>query len=264
VRGPYVTSRRVTELRASLSDEAWAVLHDVATMRLAQATDLQALRSLEGPVGARHFRRLLARLSGEGVLARLDRRIGGASSGSAGWVYGLGLAGRRLLDDGVGRPRPPWTPRAAWLNHALAVSRLYVRLRELEASGHLKLERFDAEPRCWRSFIGQYGARATLKPDVCVVTVQADDELHWFVEVDCGTESPATLARKLDTYRQYWQTGLEQHRSGVFPRVLWLVPEERRQALLIEVAGRQPADAWKLHQITTYDRFNQVVVEEPP
>jgi hypothetical protein len=73
------------------------------------------------------------------------------------------------------------------------------------------------------------------------------------VEIDRDTEPTTTLARKCDTYRRYWQSGTEQARSGVFPRVLFLVPDEPRYAALVEVFGRQPAEAWPLFVVALAD-----------
>ena len=74
-------------------------------------------------------------------------------------------------------------------------------------------------------------------------------EDRWFVEVDRGSEAQATLARKCDLYRQYWQSGVEQARTGAFPRVLWLVPDQQRRAALVDIIGRQPGEAWTLFAI---------------
>jgi hypothetical protein len=71
--------------------------------------------------------------------------------------------------------------------------------------------------------------------------------------VDRGTEATTTIARKCELYRRYWQTGTEQARTGVFPRVLWLAPDERRQEQLVEVCGRQPAEAWRLFSVARFD-----------
>src|ERR1700730_17490766 len=101
MRSAYVTAARLAELRQTLTQEEWAVLHHVASMRLAVARDLQALRALDGPLSVRSFRRLLLRLTDLGVIARLaDRSVGGRAAGSAGFVYIVGPAGTRLLAPG--------------------------------------------------------------------------------------------------------------------------------------------------------------------
>ena len=70
MRGPYVTARAVEQLRSDLIPEEWAVLNDVATMRLAVATDLQRLRGKTTRTEVRTFRRLLARLTASEAQAR--------------------------------------------------------------------------------------------------------------------------------------------------------------------------------------------------
>lgn len=262
---PYVTQESMAELRSTISATERAILADVAAMRLALATDLQALQGLRQPVEARQFRRTLQRLHERHVLFRLERVVGGRRAGSAGFVYGVGIAGQRLLaSDGDGPARRPWTPRPSWLRHALAVSHLYVLLRGLEADKALQLVRFEAEPMCWRSFSGPHGGVSTLKPDVFVRCDVGDFTDRYFIEVDCGTESPATLARKLDVYRHYWHTGREQQQGGVFPQVVWLVPTEARLDVMRRTVERQPADAQSLHRVAAYDDVQTLLTEEPP
>lgn len=263
MRSAYVTASRIAELRRILTPEEWAILRDTATMRLAPAGDLQTLRSGVDPVNVRSFRRTLARLAEQGVLARLDRTVGGRRAGSSGYVYGVGPAGQRLLNP-HGPSRRPWAPRPSWLQHALAVSHLYVTLRELENGGQLKLLTFDAEPRCYRSFPSNFGTSEVLKPDVFVVTGHRGYELVRFIEVDCGTESPSTIARKLNVYWRYYQSGLEQQRAELFPEVLWLVPSERRRGVLVDVASHRPPEAWQLHRVARYDQARVVFTDERP
>jgi hypothetical protein len=78
-------------------------------------------------------------------------------------------------------------------------------------------------------------------------------EDRWWIEVDRGTESGTAVARKCDFYRRYWQAGIEQARTGVFPKVLWLVPDEPRHAAVVDVIGRQPAEAWPLFAVALFE-----------
>ena len=73
--------------------------------------------------------------------------------------------------------------------------------------------------------------------------------MSFFVEVDLGTHARPALARKFDVYRRYYASGREQRQRDIFPRVLWLTSTERRRAELVDVAGRQPADCWRLFQV---------------
>ncbi len=259
----YVTTASVMELRCRLLAQDWAVLYDVGQMRLASALDLQGLAALRGDLQVRQFRRRLQHLFELGVLARLERRVGGPSSGSSGWVYGLGLAGQRLLDPAGGSSvRKPWTPRPSWLTHALASSHLYVVLKTADHAGALHLLDYQPEPLCWRTFDDQDGS-TTLKPDGFVRFEVGEDIASVFIEVDCATESPATLGRKLDVYRRHWLRDAEQTEHGVYPEVLWLVPTDARRVVVERVVGRQPADAQALHRVARYDDALGVFIEPP-
>jgi hypothetical protein len=129
---------------------------------------------------------------------------------------------------------------------------LYVGLVEASRDGSFELLEFQAEPTAWRRFSGRGGGVATLKPDAFVRIGLGEFMDSWFVEVDRGSESQTTIATKLDAYRAYWSSGREQSHRGVFPRVLWLAPHERRLQLLVDTCSRQPAETWQLHQVTLY------------
>jgi hypothetical protein len=130
---------------------------------------------------------------------------------------------------------------------------LYVRLELAGHAGQLQLNHFTTEPACWRYFFAPGGGRLVLKPDALVRIQLGRYTDHWWIEADRSTESRTTLARKCQIYRRYWQAGTEQARTGVFPMVLWLVPDERRLAVLVDVIGRQPADAWPLFSVALFD-----------
>jgi hypothetical protein len=248
LRGLYVTARRLVELERSLSDRDREVLTTLARVRVATARQLYQLQ-FEG-VTRRQARAALASLAGRRLITRLPRVVGGVRAGSTGYVYTLDLAGIRLMHPDHARPQRPWSVGHAFLDHSLAITDLYVRLVEEHRTGRLTLADFVTEPGCWRRFHGAGGARVVLKPDAAVRLLVGRFEDRWFIEVDRGTESRTALARKCDLYRQYWQTGGEQARAnGIFPKVLWLVPDERRQAALVDVIGRQPAYAWPLFAV---------------
>src|SRR5262249_53911462 len=157
-----------------------------------------------------------------------DRRVGGVRSGSEGFVYRTDVIGQRLLrPESDRRRRTPWTPQPRFLAHALAVSELYVQLDESEAPW--KLLRFDAEPRCWRQFVGVGGRPQVLKPDAFLAGTDQTYDDHYFVEIDRSTESLPRIVEKAREYVSYWESGREQVRDGVFPLVLWIAPTERRR-----------------------------------
>jgi hypothetical protein len=177
-----------------------------------------------------------------GVLARLERTVGGQRAGSAGFVYRLGSAGQRLMaNEHGGAIQRPWTPRPAWLRHALAASHLYVVLRLAEAEQRLRLLDYQPEPLAWRRFQAVGGQAVTLKPDGFARYELPDALVSSFLEVDCAIDS-----------------------SGVFPETLWLVPDQRRRAVLQRVIDQHPAEARRLFRVGCYDQARQLFTEPPP
>lgn len=267
---PRLTAGRLAALVEHLSERDLSIVITLARVRMASARQLERLH-FDGPnpvTAARRCRRTLERLVSVGLLARLERRIGGERAGSAGFVYALGLAGQRLAGGvgpaGRGRVRRVWTPSFPFLAHLLAVTELYVQLVEADRAGRLELLDFATEPHCWRRFTGAGGEVVTLKPDAIVRTALGRYEDSRFVEVDRGSESPATLARKLDVYRAYWSSGREQAAHDVFPGVLVLVPDDRRLQVVVDVAARQPAQAWPLFQVARFDQAMEVFAGGQP
>ncbi len=263
-----VTEARVAQLERLLSPREVALVETLDRLRLASTKQLERLHFAAGTelANARQARRTLARLVELRVLSRLDRRVGGAQPGSSDYPYALDVAGQRLASAcgpaGGTRIRRPWTPGVSFLRHALAVSELYVRLVEAERAGHLDLLAFDAEPLCWRTFSGLGGARVVLKPDAFVRVGVGSYEHFFFIEVDRATQSGPSVGRKLATYRRYWQSGREQARFGLFPKVLVLVPSEARKEGLVDVAASQPADACELFEIACYDDALAALTEQ--
>lgn len=256
--GGRISGRKLAEVAAALTPTERAVIRSLQRVRLASGAQLVRLHFAARPHAAVQARRLLARMVERRLLCALGRRIGGVRAGSSGFVYALDILGQRLAER-PGSPRRPWNPALAFLAHALAVTDLYVGLVEAQRRRHIELLDFAAEPGCWRSFSSLAGAPLVLKPDAFVRVGVTDYEDRWFVEVDRGTEAPITLARKGDLYRHYWQRGVEQERHGVFPRVLFVVPDEQRKTVVVDVLARQPADAWQLFQVVTEDAALRVL-----
>jgi hypothetical protein len=248
-----VTTKQLVRLRKVLTERDWQIIATLGRVRVATGNQLERLHFAD--VTQRRAKQRLSALVGCRVLGRLPRVIGGVRAGSRGHVYALDAAGQRLAAlHGGGRPRRPRPVGAPYLDHSLAVTEIYTQLVLAERAGKLRLERFHGEPKAWRTFYGAGGVRVTLKPDANVVLQIDDYEDHWFLEVDRGTESAATIARKAVVYERYWRSGAEQAaNSGLFPRVLWLVPDRARMGALTAVVERQPTDARSLFAVAIVD-----------
>ncbi len=227
--------RQLVRLRSTLSDRDLAVLGSVGALHFVTTRQIERLyfhRPDTTPLAAaRAARRSLARFFDLHLLDRLERRIGGVRAGSASFVWRLAPAGVRLLGDGTRRRSRE--PSLVHLAHVLDVADLVVRLHELvRHDAAVELLSVETEPACWRPLVGHHGARVMLKPDLRLTVGVDEHELHWFVELDRGTEYRVALTRKLHAYLAAWRDGGEQARAGVFPRVLWVVPDEERAEVI--------------------------------
>lgn len=238
----------VGRMREILSEREMGVLGSIADFRYLAARQIESLHfsgHASALTGARTCRRVLERLTKATLIFRLERRIGGLRAGSASFVYGLAPLGCRVLfDDDVARPRRR-EPSARFLDHTLAVAQFAVDLYDLARSSGFDILSLETEPSCWRTFTKGLGASETLKPDLLITLAIEEYEQHWFVEVDCASASTQAVLRKCRTYHDYWLSGLEQNRTGIFPRVLWVVPSRKREAQLkfaIESAARLNQD----------------------
>jgi hypothetical protein len=257
--------RTWSDLVDELSDRDLAILATLRAHRIASTAQLRRLHFVEpfaSPAAAtRSTQRVLLRLEGHGLIARLTRRIGGVRKGSASIAWHLAAAGERLLarTEG-GKPRKWVEPSTAFAAHSLAVTELAVRLREAVRAGDLESASIEAEPKNWRSFLGQHGRREILKPDLTAVTVTGEFEDHWYLERDMGTEHPPVVARKALVYERYAATGEHQAAHGVLPVVLWVVPSQSRAVALERALRRTPRLTPGSHRVTTLDGFLPTVL----
>jgi hypothetical protein len=221
----------------------------VRRFRVMSGAQLQRLFWPDGSpqTRARLARHGLSRLCELGVLAPLARRVGGVRAGSSGRCFALGTAGQRLTAHETYRQaRAPYTPGERYLAHTLAVAELYVELVEAERWALTQVHAFDSEPACWRPYLGPWGARRTLKPDASCKVGAGEWAYSWLVERDMATESSVTIERKARRHLDYHRSGAELRARGVAPRVIWIVPDERRAEIISGVLERLGGDAPRL------------------
>lgn len=257
---PRTTPARLAQLEVGLTDRQRELLESVAKLRLLSTIQLQRLHFTSGtPLSAaRSCRRNLADLAKQGLLARLDRQIGGVRAGSSGYLWSLGSAGQHLLERrgpaGGTQRRHPWTPALPFLAHRLAISELYVELVEGSRAGRGELLRFDSEPDSWRHFTGPGGGAMVLRPDAFGVIALGNFEDSWLIEADLGTESPMALQRKCRNYITYWRSGREQASREVFPLVVFVVPHADRATVVLRVlSGLTDAERRLFRTVTRAD-----------
>lgn len=260
----YLTPDRLHQTNRSMSDLDWQLLRFVHDGRFASGAQLiRAFWQTEDATSnpARRGRRALKRLTGWRILATLPRRVSGMR-GQAGLVYYTGRAGVRLLATrGITGPRVE-VPGTLHLAHTLATTELALRLREADRDGTLELIEVQQEPACWRSYPVLFGSERTLKPDLFVRIGAGESEDRWLIEVDLGSESARTIARKATVYGEHYRSGAEQHEHGVYPRVVWLVPDDVRAEQVEGVLARQPAETRRLFTVCRFDDAVNLVAAE--
>lgn len=238
MNGTRVGAVELRTLEHRLSPRDLAVLRSLDEHRYLLTSHLQRLHfaaHLSPSAGIRACVRTLDRLRHLRLVTRLARQIGGRDSGSRGFVWTLEEVGYRLLRREADEPttrRRRFEPTVLFLEHTLAVAEARVQFEEAARAGTVELLGVQTEPGCWRDYVGPHGQPATLKPDLALVTATGDYEDHWFLEVDRGTESIRTVLVKCAQYEAYRRSGREQAEHGVYPLLVWSVPDARRRARL--------------------------------
>lgn len=255
----------ITSLLQRLSDRDIAILESVRAHRLLSTELIRRLHFGEGhatlTAAAGATMRVLTRLEHHHLIARLERRIGGVRKGSAGITWQLGATGDTLLRTmhGEKHRRRYQEPSPAFVAHSLATAELAVRLRELDRASTLELISLDTEPSCWKPFVGPHGGAEWLKPDLHVITANEDYEDHWWLEADLASEHPPVVIRKAKVYQRYAATGAYQNRHGLFPAVVWVVPDTARQGALRAALAVDRAIQPELFQVITTDQFTNLI-----
>jgi hypothetical protein len=242
-----------------LSGRAQAILEDLLRVRLLTGRQLERLHfhnlSTDNARGSAR-RRSLGRLVAAQLVTTLPRRVGGERAGSRGLVYQLTARARRLLATSESRIRQPWPIGWPFVQHTLDVAELYVRLREQDRAGRLRLLHFEAEPASWYRSGNQ-----VLKPDAFAVLETSRWEEHYWLEVDRATESLPALRRKLAHYVEAASAPRSAGPLGVTPRVLVTVPTVARRAALQQLLAGLPEPASQLIRV---ELFEGAFLTEPP
>ncbi|HEV7494999.1 replication-relaxation family protein [Baekduia sp.] len=258
-----ISRQRLDRIDRDLLDLDRDVLLFVQSLRLVSGNQLRRRFWPEDESAARAARRALSRLVAWRVLDRTDGRRGGVRAGSEGFVYVVGAAGHRLLSRIGFDGKRAGVPGERYVAHALAISEAVVLLHEAQATGALDLIEVQTEPTCWRPFLGLMGAPVVLKPDLFLrLGAGRVDEDRWFVEIDRATEAVGTIAAKLKRYRQHYRSGEEQRREGVYPRVIWAVPDVRRAGVLSSAIDRLDGETKRIHVVTTHEALVPLLTSE--
>jgi hypothetical protein len=261
-----ITNASLAALADQLSERDRAILADLERTRVLTGAQLQRLHfaPINQDSRARDRRRVLQRLTDLGLVSTLDRRIGGIRAGSAGHVYTLAPVGRRLqaLQRGqqlIGRLRHPRTPGAPFLNHALAISDIYVTLIETSRHHDFHVSTFQGEPACWHptGHNNQY-----LHPDAYLVLATSAHQDCWWLEVDQATESLPRIKRKCSSYLDFLVHG-GVGPDAVPPRILFSAPDPQRvQAIKNTITKLTTTETEHLISVTTHEDADKFLITE--
>lgn len=274
-----ISKRRLYQYRQTMTRRDQAVLRSIQICHYLKTDQVQRLHFGDAATPSAALRaatRTLTKLCSFGLVQPLQRRIGGVRAGSTSYVWTLKTAGVELLHLGKENPainpRKPaikyrkriYEPTHIFLKHTLAIAEVFVRLKTMEKIQLLKAE---FEPSCWRGYTNAFGVDITLKPDLYAVTTSdaSDDsdtcrfEDHWFLEVDLDTEAPTRIIQKCDRYGRYYLTGNEQRQSGVFPRVVWIVPDEKRKQTIIQHVSRNLSEYTDLFAVINFQELDALI-----
>jgi hypothetical protein len=257
MNGRRTGSKGLRLLDNDLSGRDRAIIGQVAELRLMSTRQIEAVHfNIENHRSAlsasRTGRRVLAGLTSDRLLIRLDRRVGGIRAGSSGFIYGLGPVGHRVM--ALDTPRPRFRePTPTFVEHTLAIAQVVVDLTIAARNDVLEILSMQSEPRCWRQWSG-LGGRMFLRPDLYISLGVGELEYRWFVEVDCGSEHLPALIRKCHLYGAYYQSGKEQTQGDVFPRVCWLMPDAQRTRRLTQAISEDPQLDGRLFVVCTNEQ----------
>ena len=246
-----ISQKRLQTLARQIAEREKVVLYSVKQCRFLTTGQVQRLHFTDSPTKSACIRatnRMLSRLRDNGLLLCLPRRRGGIRAGSSAAIWKLTAAGHKFLSlnaTGVCSRHRNYKITTAFLEHTLAIAELFVRLK---TDKDIICKTVQFEPDCWRE---------KLKPDLYAVTISGEYEDHWFFEIDRDTEAPVRIIEKCRRYAEHYRSGAEQKSSGVFPLVVWLVPDEKRKTALERHITNEMGGFSQLFNVKVFDeRFS--------
>lgn len=257
---------QVQKLGNELSERDWEVIRFIKRHRFATTNQIRRCffnAHATQSAATRACVRVLDRLLTKRLVTRLERRVGGVRHGSAAFVWCLDVVGDRLTSVKGSPRRRVQEPSYPFLAHTLAVAETHVQIWEAAHGGAFHLRDVEVETEAWREYVAMGGVKTILKPDLRVAIGSKSFDDHWYLEVDRGTESLPVLLRKSLAYDAYRRTGRAQAEHGVFPRVLWLLPDTGRVERLREAIDAESRLLDRLFVCITRDALMPTLANPP-
>lgn len=258
--------KELQRIAAGLSERDWSIIRFIDQHRYATTTQLRRrffTQHASQTASTRACVRVLGRLFTHRILTRLERRIGGVRHGSSAFIWCLDVVGDRITRSKGTPRRRVYEPSFPFLDHTLAVTETHVQLYEAESDGVFRVNDVQVETEAWRDFVTSSGAKSVLKPDLKVTIGSDEYDDHWYLEIDRGTESLPVLMRKSRAYEDYRRTGRGQAEHGVFPRLLWVLPDRGRVERLRAAIDHDPDLPSKMFTCITGDELIRTLSGPP-
>ena len=261
-----ISKRQLLEMNGNFSGRDKNILYTIQRCRYITSGQLQRLFFTDAATSAAALRavnRNLEKLKDLGLIEALPRRMGGTRGGSGAHIWHLRPPGEHLLrlTGSVAKLSRSFTPSIQFLTHTLATTECFVRLHEISRGDGLELKTISLEPECWRMY-NHAGKLVSIKPDIFAVTTYGGYQDSWFIELDLDTEAPVRIIDKCHRYHQYYRSGLEQKQHDVFPLVIWIVPDKKREES-IKKHLRDEFSAWpNLFEVIVLDELENLLRQD--
>mgnify|MGYP000852081848 CR=1 FL=1 len=262
-RSPTLTAARFSSLvPAPIHPMQARLLALVAAHRFATTTQLARLTTLEYASSAsalRQTQRHLASLAQQRLLTSLERRVGGWQGGSAVTIWAATTRGHRLVaaeGEEVPRRQRPREVSTTFLDHLLAITEVRTSIEEAVRQEADTEAMVALEPDCWRTRLSPSGQPQVLRPDLAVTVTSPSYEDRYLIEVDRATENPG---RVIATCWRYQEHQAQARDDGVFPLVVWLVPNDRRRHRLERAIAHSTGLLRDLFRVVRLDQLPTLI-----
>ena len=249
-----------------MTNQHLEILQFLADARLATSSQLARLFFAESPTHRSQIRRsnlATKQLKEAGLIYHQPRKIGGWTKGSSSYIWSLTYKGWKKLKEVNSSISLRFRNRVDFsqnhVEHTLAITEIFVELKELEQLGKIKLEEFHYEPKSWRYYSDIGGSSLILKPDAFAKITVGEYEDFYFFELDRSSESLTRIINTCKKYIHYYNTGIEQRVNDIFPFVLWIVPDEQRKENISNAIHLKLNNFWQMFQVVTLDEFSQFI-----
>ena len=249
-----------------MTNQHFEILQFLADASLATSSQLARLFFAESPTHRSQIRRsnlATKQLKEAGLIYHQPRKIGGWTRGSSSYIWSLTYKGWKKLKEINSSISLRFRNRVDFsqnhVEHTLAITEIFVELKELERLGKIKLEEFHYEPKSWRYYSDIGDSSLVLKPDAFAKITVGEYEDFYFFELDRSSESLTRIVNTCKKYIHYYNTGIEQRVNDIFPFVLWIVPDERRKENISNAIHLRLNNFWQIFQVVTLDEFSQFI-----